>query len=124
MRGEPIVTNRVVLSGSFNPLHDGHQSLLSVASNKYGSSKDGSCFEMALKNADKGTLSADDPSLLARIKQFTEREQALVLSNEGLFIQKAMLMPSCDFVIGYDTYVRILNPRYYGESEQNMIAAL
>ena len=33
-------------------------------------------------------------------------------------------MPGCSFVIGYDTYVRILNPRYYGDSIQNMEAAL
>ena len=33
-------------------------------------------------------------------------------------------MPSCAFVIGYDTYVRILNPRYYGDSMDNLSAAL
>ena len=83
---------------------------------------------MTLNNADKGILSVDDPALLARIRQFTHFNQEnqenqedssecnLVLTNQGLFINKALLMPQCHFVIGYDTYVRILNPFYYGNS--------
>ena len=50
--GESIVTNHVVLSGSFNPIHKGHQLLLEAASKKCGVSD--TCFEMSLKNADKG----------------------------------------------------------------------
>ena len=85
---------------------------------------------MTLNNADKGILSVDDPALLARIRQFTHFNQEdssecnLVLTNQGLFINKALLMPQCHFVIGYDTYVRILNPFYYGNSQENMKNAL
>lgn len=33
-------------------------------------------------------------------------------------------MPSCRFVIGFDTYVRILNPKYYQDSQEAMEAAI
>ena len=42
--------NIVVLSGSFNPLHQGHQQLAQVAAYKLGQPV---CFEMPLVNADK-----------------------------------------------------------------------
>ena len=56
---ESPVKGRVVLSGSFNPLHDGHLQLLQSASAKCGNKQ--ACFEMTLSNADKGKLSVDDP---------------------------------------------------------------
>ena len=79
----PIIGNKVVLCGSFNPLHDGHLNLLNSARAKISGTcnLDGSCFEMALTNADKGAMQADDPMLLARIKQFTDRELTLLLCN-------------------------------------------
>ena len=61
----PIVSNRVVLCGSFNPLHDGHRQLLDIASRKCGNPS--KCFEITLNNADKGALVVDDPKLHARI---------------------------------------------------------
>ena len=33
-------------------------------------------------------------------------------------------MPNCHFVIGYDTYIRILNPKYYNDSTDNLRKAL
>lgn len=79
---------------------------------------------MTLKNADKGALTVDDPSLLARIRQFTMISSDLVLTNKSLFVEKARLMPECQFVIGNDTYVRILNPKYYQDSVANMETAI
>lgn len=63
------MSHRVILSGSFNPLHEGHTQLLHAASLKCNDSK--VCYEMTLNNADKGALAADDPQILARIEQFT-----------------------------------------------------
>ena len=55
----PDTSNHIVLSGSFNPLHDGHRNLLRAAQSKAGAQK--ICYEISLKNADKGQISADDP---------------------------------------------------------------
>ena len=79
---------------------------------------------MTLKNADKGALKVDDPALLTRIRQFITINSDLVLTNQSLFVEKARLMPECQFVIGYDTYVRILNPKYYQDSVANMETAI
>ena len=49
---------------------------------------------------------------------------SLVLTNESLFVNKARMMTSCHFVIGYDTYIRILNPKYYNNSVENLCKAL
>ena len=120
----PDTDNSVILSGSFNPLHSGHRNLLLAAQKKSGLQN--ICYEFSIKNADKGQLSADDPQLLARIAQFLECPSGagLVITNESLFINKAKLMPNCHFVIGYDTYVRILNPKYYGGKSENLCKVL
>lgn len=43
---------QVLLSGSFNPLHEGHVGLLEEASKEEGEKTKG--FELAIRNADKG----------------------------------------------------------------------
>ena len=64
--------------------------------------------------------------VMARIMQFDRDSinSSLVLTNVGLFIDKAMLMKDCYFVIGWDTYIRILNPKYYDNSKKNLCAVL
>ena len=37
---------------------------------------------------------------------------------------KAKLMPASMFVLGYDTFIRLVNPRYYEDSIANMESAL
>ncbi|XP_077244684.1 nucleotidylyl transferase superfamily protein isoform X3 [Tasmannia lanceolata] len=57
---------KVILSGSFNPLHDGHLKLLEVASSICG---DGiPCFEISAINADKPPLTVSQ--IKDRVKQF------------------------------------------------------
>ena len=47
----------------------------------------------------------------------------LWLTRAPLYSQKAALMPGATFVLGHDTAVRLLNPKYYG-GEGEMRAAL
>ena len=63
---------------------------------------------------------------MSRIKQFDrdDIDSSLVLTNVGLFIDKARLMQNCHFVIGWDTFIRILNPKYYDNSQKQLIAVL
>jgi hypothetical protein len=107
----------VILSGSFNPLHAGHLGMAAAASALCGLP---GVFELAVRNADKGDLSAAE--VARRAGQFAWRAP-LILSAAPLFAQKAALYPGRAFVIGYDTAVRLLDPRYYG-GEQALRAAL
>ena len=86
-------------------------------------------YELAVTNADKGTLPLDE--VARRAAQFateeldigkteTENDGAVVhhprlwLTRAPLYSQKAELMPGATFVLGHDTAVRLLNPAYYG----------
>lgn len=107
-----------LLSGSFNPLHDGHLDLARTASELLGEEVH---FELAVHNADKPSLFL--PVALRRIAQFAGR-YTIFASTAPTFIEKARLFPGTTFVVGYDTAARILFPRYYDNSHEALRAAL
>ncbi len=116
-RPEPT-PGRALLSGSFNPLHDGHTALLTAASAHAGRPL---AFELTVHNADKGTLPAVE--VLRRVEQFRGRHP-VVITREPLFAAKAALLPESLFVVGYDTADRLACPRYYSDDPRAMHAAL
>ena len=105
----------VILPGSFNPLHEGHRGLLEVAQKVTGLP---GLFEIAVLNADKGLLSK--PEVEKRVAQFTPSGFPVILSVLPIFTQKAELFRDCVFVVGYDTAVRLVMPKYYADSRSNM----
>ncbi|KAF5940284.1 hypothetical protein HYC85_021451 [Camellia sinensis] len=63
---------KIILSGSFNPLHEGHLKLLEVATSIFG---DGyPCFEKSAINADKPPLTVSQ--IKDRVKQFEKVGEA------------------------------------------------
>ena len=48
----------------------------------------------------------------------------MVVTRAETFSQKARMFPGCTFVIGWDTAARLIDPRYYGGSEAEMVTAL
>lgn len=100
-----------LLPGSFNPLHEGHTALASIASCVLGISV---AFELSLVNVDKPDLTIDEA--LRRVEAF--RSVAPVwLTRAATFERKASLFPGCAFVIGYDTAVRLVDAKYCGGDE-------
>lgn len=97
-----------LLSGSFNPLHAGHEQLAQAASVTLGVPV---AFELPVVNADKPPLGYTE--IEQRLAQFRDRYN-VVLSRAPLYVQKAELYPGCVFVLGYDTAVRLVDPTYYG----------
>ncbi len=109
---------RLILSGAFNPLHDGHLGLAKEAQKRLDRPI---AFELAAHNADKEPLAPHE--VLERVAQFAGRWPVTV-SHAATFVEKARLYPQTTFVVGYDTAVRIVHPRYYDNSRQKLREAL
>ena len=107
-----------VLAGSFDPLHDGHEGLAAAATELLGQPV---TFELSMTNVDKPVLSLAE--VQRRLGQFAGRYD-IVVTRATRFSDKARLFPGCAFVIGWDTAVRLVAPRYYEGDVSRMMRAL
>lgn len=118
---DPPAENRAqveaLLSGSFDPLHDGHRGLAAAAAEYLEMEV---VYELPVVNADKSPLDAVAAHL--RAAQFLGRAD-LWLTRAALYTEKGRLFPGAVFVVGADTAQRVLQPRFYG-GEQQMLAAV
>lgn len=107
-----------MLSGSFNPLHEGHRSLAQIAGETTGEQV---YFELPLVNADKDPIDLTEAH--RRAVQFLGIAP-LILSRAPLFSEKAALFPSSTFVLGADTATRLVALRFYDNDEAKLRASL
>ena len=120
--------------GSFNPLHFGHRLLMSSAANYMGDNQS-MFFELAALHPDKGYL--DEQEIVRRVHQFYNSESddskavcqessySVIVSRASLYLDKAKTFPNSTILIGADTMVRILNPKYYkGQSMDSVVDML
>ena len=105
-----------LLSGAFDPVHDGHHGLAAAAAEFLGTSV---AYELPVLNADKSPLDAAEAH--RRAAQFLGRAE-LWLTRAALYADKAALFPGTVFVVGADTAERVLQPRFYGGERQMMEA--
>ncbi len=106
-----------IVSGSFNPLHEGHRKLAQVAAQLLNAQP---IFELSIANVDKPHLDQDE--VLRRLEQFINYNP-IAITRAATFDKKALLLKGCVFVLGFDTAERTLSPKYYPDQEA-MRAAL
>jgi hypothetical protein len=99
---------KAVLPGSFNPLHRGHTGLALAAAARLGGPVH---FELSVANADKPELPREEVE--RRVAQFAGVAPVWV-TRAATFGEKADLFPGAAFVLGWDTAVRVIDPKYYG----------
>ena len=105
----------LLLPGTFNPLHDGHRTMLRIAEQRTGLA---GAYELAIVNVDKPPL--DYLTIEQRIAQF---DRPVWLTRLPTFAAKAARFPGTHFALGVDTLVRIAEQRYYA-SERAMHEAM
>jgi phosphopantetheine adenylyltransferase len=114
----PAASPRVLLPGSFNPLHQGHWALARVTEQILGQPVS---FELSIRNVDKPPLLRAE--IRRRLAQLAWRA-SVWLTHAPRFVEKAERFPGATFVVGADTALRIVSPRYYQDDEGRMRSAL
>jgi len=113
------IKNAIIFPGSFNPLTIGHIQLIIKAINHLGFSLEDHppiILEIGL-NADKGALTK--VQIEERINQISDQLKIHGLKNIGiavtsspLYSQKTEIFQECTFLVGADTAIRLLDPKY------------
>lgn len=128
----------LVFPGSFNPPHHGHTTLAHVASRAWKKNK-AVFLELSLTNPDKPSMDPEDVSVRAHkffeLMEDLPEQWGILLTSAPLFKEKVEGLrpfmapvhnggPQLGFVIGTDTMVRILNPKYYGDDVEEMLESV
>jgi hypothetical protein len=109
---------KLLLPGSFNPLHRGHAGLVAAARQLTGLP---AAFELSVINADKPPIA--DEEVRRRIAHCAWQD-SIWLTRAPTFAQKAHLFPGATFIVGADTASRIVDPRFYAGGESGRDAEL
>jgi hypothetical protein len=108
----------VLFPGSFDPMHEGHQSLARVAEELR---QQPLAFEISVTNVDKPPLAGE--TVRSRLSQFAWKSP-VELTRAPTFLEKSRLFPGATFVVGADTAERLFALKYYGNDEARMHLAL
>lgn len=116
----------VVLDSSFNPPTRAHLHLLTTAAKRFGVER--SLLLLAKQNADKPVFGASLVQRLEMMELLAAADESgstmCGITGHPLFVDKASALQSlcaCGgaiyLLVGFDTWVRIMDPRYYGEGQ-------
>lgn len=109
---------KLLVPGSFNPLHDGHLQMIRIAEARTGQI---AALELSIGNVDKAPL--DYQEIGTRLTGIANTVNRPVwLTRMPTFLEKATRFPGATFVVGVDTIVRIAEGRYYANAEDRSAA--
>jgi nicotinamide mononucleotide (NMN) deamidase PncC len=97
---------KLLFPGAFNPLHHAHQRMLEIAEARL---QQAGAFELSIVNVDKPLL--DYTEIESRLAQFSA---PVWLTRLPTFVEKARHFPEAHFIVGIDTLLRLVDPKYYG----------
>lgn len=118
--GDALLVGRVaVLSSAFNPPTRAHAALLAVAGGVPGVT--GTAALLTTRNVDKGIFGASLEHRAAMLVALTREGHAGAVlaanaarfADQGPALRAAFPGVAFDFIAGYDTLVRIFEPKYY-----------
>ena len=116
-RQQSELTDVAIFPGAFNPLHLGHCKLKEAAEKRLGLEV---VFEISVANVEKTLLTHKE--LNNRLVQL--RGSRVAVTNAPEFQQKSRLFRQCQFVVGFDTAIRILDKRFYNNDHSAKLEAL
>ncbi len=101
---------KAVFPGAFNPIHEGHRRMISVAEEILGHEV---CLEISISNVDKPPIDFIE----MQRRQTSVKDLPLAFSNAPTFAEKARHFPGAVFVVGTDTVTRIDDVKYYADAK-------
>lgn len=116
-----ITDKSIIYPGSFNYVHQGHILSAQFIEKKYSRPV---VFEISISNCDK----EDANNIEERVARINDFGYSVVVTNARTFAAKYILLRSAgyynhndiDFCCGVDTWNRILDKKYYFDSEEIM----
>lgn len=105
----------VIYPGSFRRFHFGHDCAASAAQLQTDKQV---VFEITSNNADPSKPHVSLQDLVQRSLQFRGRWPVILRFGCGKFVEKAKAYGGVDFVVGFDTAIRMVDKAFYNDSWQ------
>jgi cytidyltransferase-like protein len=102
----------ILFPGSFDPLHHGHHKIAAMAKEQTGKDV---LFQITAHHPKKGTIPHE--ALIRRAAQLQFQWPVVIFDQEGLYAQKAALVPGMTMLIGADVVYGLQDLRYYGDDK-------
>ncbi len=109
-----------IFSGSFNPLTVAHIEMIEAAQKKYELEE--VLLILARANVDKGVFGLSLADRLSMLKLYAANREdfSVAACSHGKFIEKIEALKPVyplgthfSFIVGYDTFIRLFDPKYY-----------
>ncbi len=113
------------LCGSFNPMHDGHRKMAEATMQSANVQVMYSTTADSLHKPPLTVSQMLDRAAGVRVDHWDGYNVPIVFSqHDPLFIDKARLLPGSNFIIGVDTFDRMLDPKWYGDGQEGVESML